>query len=157
MNTSAINARLLQLSATIAACLLAAPGWAAEPPRPVEGGTGVPFGHGGEVGSLAQVTGALLLVVMGIFVVIWLLRRLSSLPTGGGSGLRVVGGLALGTKERILLVEVGETQLLVGVTPGRLSTLHVLDKPVFLPGRPSGKPPSFAERLSKALHGGQRQ
>jgi flagellar protein FliO/FliZ len=85
------------------------------------------------------------------------LRRLSSLPTGGGSGLRVVGGLALGTKERILLVEVGETQLLVGVTPGRLSTLHVLDKPVFLPGRPSGKPPSFAERLSKALHGGQRQ
>jgi flagellar protein FliO/FliZ len=54
-------------------------------------------------------------------------------------------------------VEVGETQLLVGVTPGRLSTLHVLDKPVFLPGRPSGKPTSFAERLSRALQGGQTE
>jgi flagellar protein FliO/FliZ len=123
----------------------------------MDGGTAVAFEHGGEVGSLTQVTGALLLVVMGIFLVVWLLRRLSSLPTGGGGGLRVVGGLALGTKERILLVEVGETQLLLGVTPGRLRTLHVLDKPVVFTGGTGRKPTSFAERLGKALQGGQAQ
>jgi flagellar protein FliO/FliZ len=154
---SGMNALRLQLAESIVPSLLAAPVWAAERASPGEAATGVAFGHGGEIGSLTQVTGALLLVVIGILAVVWVLRRLSRLPSGGSGGLRVVGGLALGTRERILLVEVGETQLLVGVTPGQLKTLHVLDKPLIAPGATVGSPLSFAQRLGKALQGGQMQ
>jgi flagellar protein FliO/FliZ len=143
------------VAASLACCLLAAPAWAVEPVPSAGAAGGLAAGHGGDIGSLTQVTGALVLVIAGIFVVVWLLRRVSRLPSGGNGGLRVVGGLALGTRERILLVDVGEQQLLLGVTPGQLRTLHVLDKPLTPPAGVSGSPMSFAQRLSKALQGGQ--
>ena len=44
--------------------------------------------------------------------------------------LQVVTEIAVGQKERVVLVQVGKQQLLIGVAPGRVSTLHVLDEPV---------------------------
>jgi flagellar protein FliO/FliZ len=115
---------------------------------------GVPLAQPGSAESLTQVTGALVLVVVAIFLVAWVLRRLSRLPAAGTASMRVLGGLAVGTKERILLVEAGQTQLLVGVTPGQLRTLHVFDKPVVVHDTAAGAAPSFAQRLGKALQGG---
>lgn len=42
----------------------------------------------------------------------------------------MVGSLALGTRERAVMVEVAGQQLLLGVTPGQVTTLHVFDVPV---------------------------
>jgi flagellar protein FliO/FliZ len=69
-----------------------------------------------------------LIVVLGLLVLsLWLLKRLSRLQASAGCQIRVVGGLSLGGRERLLVVEIGQTQLVLGVAPGRVQTLHVLE------------------------------
>src|SRR5690606_30731110 len=81
-------------------------------------------------GSLAQVTFSLLLVLAVVFGAAWLTRRLRGVGRFGNGALQVVTDIAVGTKERVVLVQVGKQQLLLGVAPGRVNTLHVLDEPV---------------------------
>jgi flagellar protein FliO/FliZ len=78
-------------------------------------------------GSLMQVTLSLLLVLGIVFGAAWLTRRLRGFGRFGNGALTEV---SVGTKERVVLVQVGKQQLLLGVAPGRVNTLHVLDEPV---------------------------
>lgn len=79
-------------------------------------------------GSLLQISFSLLLVLAAIIAVAWLLKRMNVAQQGAGSLLKVVGSVAIGQRERVVLLEVGETWLLVGVGPGQIRTLHTLDK-----------------------------
>jgi flagellar protein FliO/FliZ len=81
-------------------------------------------------GSLAQVTLSLILVLGAVFASAWLVRRLRNFGRPGAGAIRIVADVALGTKERAVLIQVGAQQLLVGVAPGRVNTLHVLAEPV---------------------------
>lgn len=81
-------------------------------------------------GSLTQVTLSLLLVLGVVFAAAWVTRRLRGFGKFGNGALHVVTEIAVGTKERVVLVQIGEQQLLIGVAPGRVSTLHVLQEPV---------------------------
>ncbi len=58
----------------------------------------------------------------------WLARKVSGGKGFGHGGMRVIGGVALGPKERIILVEVGEQWLVIGIVPGQIRTLHQLPK-----------------------------
>jgi flagellar protein FliO/FliZ len=79
-------------------------------------------------GSIVQVVIGLGVVLALVVAAAWLLKRFSALR-GTGSGLiRIVGGAAVGQRERIVLVEVGGTWLLVGVAPGQVRTLHTMPK-----------------------------
>lgn len=71
---------------------------------------------------------------MGLAVVIalilglaWVLKKYGRLPSNNLVDMKVLGGLSLGTRERAVLIEVENTRLLVGVTPGHIQTLYVLD------------------------------
>ena len=95
-------------------------------------------------------------VVVLIFALAWAARRfgrMQSLPIGA---LRVLGGLSLGTRERVVLIKVGDTQLLLGVAPGRIETLHVLAEPIETSISPVAPPGArnFSERLQSALRRG---
>ncbi len=46
----------------------------------------------------------------------------------GNGPLKIVGGLSISPRERILLVEVEDTWLVIGVGPGQMRTLHTLPK-----------------------------
>jgi flagellar protein FliO/FliZ len=81
-------------------------------------------------GSLVQVTLSLVLVLAAVFAAAWLTRRLKTLGRFGSGPIEVIADVSLGAKERAVLVQVGGQQLLLGVAPGRVSTLHVLDEPV---------------------------
>jgi flagellar protein FliO/FliZ len=81
-------------------------------------------------GSLTQVTLSLLLVLGVVFGAAWVVRRLRGFGKFGGGALQIVSEMAVGTKERVVLVQVGQQQLLLGVAPGRVNTLHVLAEPV---------------------------
>jgi flagellar protein FliO/FliZ len=81
-------------------------------------------------GGLAQVTLSLMLVLAAIFAAAWVVRRLRNFGRPGAGAIQVVADIALGTKERAVLIQVGEQQLLIGVAPGRVNTLHVLAEPV---------------------------
>ena len=72
-------------------------------------------------------------MAMGLVVVIalilglaWVLKKYAKLPGNNQVDMKVLGGLSLGTREKAILIEVENTRLLVGVTPGHIQTLHVL-------------------------------
>ena len=106
-------------------------------------------------GGMAQVFLGLLLVIAMIVGVAWLARRFGNFQTTANGGLRVVGGLSMGPRERVVLVQVGDRQLLLGVAPGRVSTLHVLDKPLPQVSPPGLANDTFAARLAGMLKQGK--
>lgn len=71
---------------------------------------------------------ALLFIVALLLGVVWLARKLSGGKGFGQGGMRVLGGVALGPRERLVLVEVGDTWLVIGLVPGQIRTLHRLPK-----------------------------
>jgi flagellar protein FliO/FliZ len=81
--------------------------------------------------EMLRVLVSLLGVVALIFFVGWLSRRAQARVRPGGRKIRVIESMPVGIKEKVMLIEVGGTQLLVGASPsGGLRTLHVLQTPV---------------------------
>ncbi|KAF1722434.1 flagellar biosynthetic protein FliO [Pseudoxanthomonas wuyuanensis] len=94
---------------------------------------------------------ALILVLGLILGLAWLLKRMpgSGLGLRQNDQLRVVTTLAVGGKERLMVIEIGGEQLLIGVAAGGIHTLHRLPEP--LPAQPAPQLPNFAELLAKRL------
>jgi flagellar protein FliO/FliZ len=88
--------------------------------------------HPPGLGGLGEVAFALLLVLAAIFVVAWLLRRMRIVGNRVGGAIDVLANVQLGQKERAVLLKVGSTQILIGVAPGQVNTLHVLTEPLDL-------------------------
>lgn len=123
---AALATRVVVLSALPAATLAATPklgGWKDNGTSPLAG--------------LGQLALSLIAIVALILIMAWLFRRVRGIGPGSGAPLRVVGQLSLSGKERVVLVEAGDKQLLLGVAPGRVQTLHVLDEPIELPTAPT--------------------
>ncbi len=79
-------------------------------------------------GDMLHWSVGLLIVLSIFFLCAWGVRKLSGITVGGGSEkMRIVGGLSLGMREKVILLQVGKKQLILGVTPGRIDTLHVLE------------------------------
>jgi flagellar protein FliO/FliZ len=116
----------------------------AEAVKQVEGAVGV--------GDVFQVLVALLFVVMLIIVTAWFFRRFSGVTFSRNGALKLLAGISVGQRERIVLVQAGEVQLLLGVSPGNVRTLHVFEKPVLLDSNPEKGAERFAERLMSAMN-----
>ena len=105
-------------------------------------------------GGLAQVTFALLLVLVAIFAVAWVARRMRGFNNRVGDAIDVLADIPLGQKERAVLLKVGQKQILVGVAPGRVNTLHVLEEPLDLK-KPTAGPndarPNFKQLMLRSL------
>jgi flagellar protein FliO/FliZ len=78
-------------------------------------------------GGLLRVVIALLVVLGAVVAAGRFARRMRGLGGGTHSALEVVGQLPVGPRERAVLIRVGERQLLLGVAPGNVRTLHVFD------------------------------
>lgn len=100
-------------------------------------------------GSIMQLVLGLAVVIALLFASLWLLKRLSA-PRGQAAGLlRVVAGTAVGPRERVVIVEVGGTWMVLGVAPGQVSALAEIPK-INLPAQP---PPPPADDLAARLRG----
>jgi flagellar biosynthetic protein FliO len=105
-------------------------------------------------GGLAQVTFALLLVLVAIFAVAWVARRMRGFNNRVGDAIDVLADIPLGQKERAVLLKVGAKQILVGVAPGRVNTLHVLEEPLDLKkptAGPTDSHPNFKQLMLRSL------
>lgn len=102
-----------------------------------------------DAGSIGGALFSLVLVVGLILALGWLAKRMPGLQRGAGNaGLKVVASVALGPRERAVVVDVGGTQLLLGVGQGGVRTLHTLDAP--LPAADASATPSpFAQILAQ--------
>lgn len=85
-------------------------------------------------GYLMQLVFGLLVVVLCIVVLAWFAKKMNRFNTLADGSLKVIGGLSMGSRERVVLLQVGEEQLLLGVSPGKISTLHVLGTPLEVNG-----------------------
>ncbi len=112
-------------------------------------------GVGVSAGALVQMLLSLLLIIALLFAGAWLLRRLNGGVSFGHNGpLRIVGGLMISPRERIVLIEVADSWLVVGIVPGQIKTLHTLPKGD-LPAPPNGDKPfgQWLKQFSERKHG----
>ena len=109
-------------------------------------------------GGLAEVTLALIVIVALIAGLAWIMKRTRGF--GGGSGVRdriqILADRSVGQKERCVLVRVGETDILVGIAPGSVRTLHVFPAGANTEAPPAppatgSKAPNFKDLLLRSL------
>jgi len=80
--------------------------------------------------SLGQMTFALAIVLVVVFAAAWVLKQTRKLSAVKGEhGIQVLSQVALGAKERAVLLKVGAMHVLVGVAPGQVNALHVAVAP----------------------------
>ena len=79
-------------------------------------------------GSILQMIAGLAVVLAAIGGAAWLARRVGYSGGQGARLMKVVAALPVGAKERVVVVEIGEQWLLLGVAPGRVSTLATLPR-----------------------------
>jgi flagellar protein FliO/FliZ len=84
-------------------------------------------------GTYVQAALALALIVALLVGTAWLARKVSGGKGFGQGGMKIVGGVALGPRERIVLLEVGDEWLVIGIVPGQIRTLHRLEKGAAMP------------------------
>lgn len=111
-----------------------------------------PMVNSGVAGQLTQLVFGLLLVLGLIFFLAWLLRRVQQAgPAGKGQVIELIGSRALGPRDRLMLVQVGNEQILLGLSPGTITALHVLKEPVEVPSTSEKATPEFAQHLLRIL------
>jgi flagellar protein FliO/FliZ len=101
--------------------------------------------------NLLQVMFGLIIVLAIIVAGAFLLRRFGSFTTSANGALKVLAGLSIGPRERIVLLQAGEKQLVVGIAPGRIQTLCELDEPVEVTGTNDMSRTPFANKLNTML------
>jgi flagellar protein FliO/FliZ len=106
-------------------------------------------------GSIVQLVLGLAVVIGLLFASLWLLKRLSA-PRGEAAGLiRVVAGTAVGPRERVVILEVGSTWMVLGVAPGQVSALAEIPRINLAPNAktpPSGHASGWLQRIFDRRH-----
>lgn len=155
--------KVLSFGLSLSLSLMAAPSWAVEAAKPentaapatVVAPSAVPVASSGSVGGqLAQLMFGLLVVIALIFALAWVLRRVQQIRPRGNQVIQMLASQALSPRDRLVLVQVGSEQVLLGLTPGRITPLHVLQHPVETPNVTPGTTPvtpEFAQRLMEML------
>jgi len=100
-------------------------------------------------GSLAQLTLSLIAIVALIVGLSWVLKRLRVGAPRARGAIAVEAELALGPRERIVLVRVGDAQVLLGVGSGSVVSLTPVATPIAVTAAPSGA--AFADRLRELM------
>ncbi|WP_165856675.1 flagellar biosynthetic protein FliO [Marinobacter sp. JSM 1782161] len=127
-------------------CLLASPVlWAQSQPAAEAATSNGPD----SLGSLLTLALGLLAVIALIFGCAWLVKRMNGLSGMNSQAIKIVSVMSVGARERIVLIEVGGTQILVGITANTIRTLHVFDEPV-VDGK-AGNDSEFAKRLQAMI------
>lgn len=95
------------------------------------------------IATLSSMVGGLIVVLVLIFFLAYLVKRFNLVPSSQGV-LKTLAVTPLGQKEKLVLVEVGGQQYLLGVTPNQVSLVDKLAQPVEVSTE------SFATRLKQA-------
>jgi len=70
-----------------------------------------------------------LIAVLGLMAgAAWLLKRFAVTRTGAGNPIKIIGGVSVGSRERVLVVEVADQWIVVGVAAGRISSLTTMPR-----------------------------
>ena len=76
--------------------------------------------------QLGQLLFGLAVVITLLFGTLWLIKKLSG-SRGNARGMRIVGGMPISTRERIVVVEAADKVLVLGIGGGSINTLHTFE------------------------------
>ena len=117
----------------------------AVPSAPTFGGAAPELGSS----AVSMVIGLIVVLAL-LFGALWLMKRLSQ-PHGAAAGLmRVVAGVAVGPRERVVILELGNSWLVLGVAPGQVTTLAEIPRQELPPGGQlpaAGEFPTWLKRI----------
>lgn len=99
--------------------------------------------------QLIQVTIALSTVLLVIYGLAWLLKRNKGLTGLDKMPMKTLAVMPMGVKEKLVLIEIGDKQILLGMTASNINTLATFDEPVYQKPEVSGV--SFSNRLKEML------
>lgn len=99
--------------------------------------------------TLGKLAAALLVVLLVFWVFARVMKQLQAGRGGMHGGLQVVATLPVGQRERVVVVQAGDTQLVLGVTASNIRSLHVLDTPLSDPGNQAAT--DFRHKLGEAI------
>lgn len=106
-----------------------------------------------KVGSgshLLNVTLGLMAIIGLIFALSLFVKRFGSGTFSANTQLKIISSMPLGTRERIVLIDAGGQQLLLGITPTNINTLHVFTDPIVVNNKPEVQS-DFSQKLMAIL------
>jgi flagellar protein FliO/FliZ len=78
--------------------------------------------------GLLQIFLALAAVIGLMLLIAWLFKRIGPINSMNKVPMKVVGGLSIGNRERIMVIEIADQWLIVGVTAQQINTLSSMPK-----------------------------
>lgn len=107
--------------------------------------------------SAASATGSLLRTIFGLAAVLgllalclWGMKRMGGGRLSTGSVVKVVGGVSVGSRERVMVLEVAGEWIVIGVAPGHVSTLAQMPRQAEnSPAQPDA--PGFSAWLKQSI------
>ncbi|MDW6093498.1 flagellar biosynthetic protein FliO [Vibrio rhizosphaerae] len=103
----------------------------------------------GDAMSIVTTLGSLVFVIAFILVLAFLLKKMRLPALGHQKDLMIIRQLPIGTKEKLLVVQAGEEQFLVGATSHSIQLISKLEQPL-ASGSQSVEHP-FAGQLNRFL------
>lgn len=100
---------------------------------------------------LTRIAIGLILILMLIFLLAWVMKKMQLTPQSGQHLIRIISSISVGHRDRIALIQVGDEQILVGLTPGRMHKLHELKSAVDVSHHESMAPGQFAQKFSRLM------
>ena len=101
--------------------------------------------------KLVAVMGFILLL---IFALAWMMKKMQVAQNSQNGLINIVSAISVGQRDRIALIQVGEEQILVGLTPGKIEKLHELKQPLTLPQvNPAAQ--NFSEKFQQLMARGK--
>ena len=98
---------------------------------------------------LLQVVGSFVVVILLLIGVLVLLRRFNGVGSQMSGNMRIISSVGVGQRERVVLLQVGDEQILVGVGPGNVRKIHAFDEPVIEPSESTT--PNFSDVWKVAM------
>ena len=110
---------------------------------------------GVSTGQYMNLVLGLVAIIAFIFLVAWMLRRVGGTPNASSGAMKIVSGLSLGNRDRVVLLQVGDQQILVGASPGNINLIHAFDEPAIMVERTS-QGSDFYQKLQASLNRGEK-
>jgi flagellar protein FliO/FliZ len=84
-------------------------------------------------GSFFQVLLGLIFVLALMAAAAWSLKKFGVAKLAGNAAVKIIGGVSVGSRERVMLIEVGDQWIVIGVAPGQVTALSTMPKQEIVP------------------------
>lgn len=105
---------------------------------------------------LLKLSLGLVLVICLVFFLAWLVKKMHIVQNSNNGLINIISAISVGQRERIALIQVGDEQILIGLTQGRIDKLHTLKKPVETMQPSTVAASSFQQKFQQLLNKDKR-